>query len=72
MIKDYMVIWYWGMIFLVVPMVGNNIIRATGDTFTVYGPSENIELINPLLNSRSNSAAGSGSINTNDAKASTF
>ena len=33
-IHDYMSIWYWGMIFVVVPMVGNNIIRATGDTFT--------------------------------------
>ncbi len=33
LVKEYMVIWYWGMIFLVVPMVGNNIIRATGDTF---------------------------------------
>ena len=27
LIKDYMVIWYWGMIFLVIPMVGNNIIK---------------------------------------------
>ncbi len=34
LIYDYMSIWYWGMIFVVVPMVGNNIIRATGDTFT--------------------------------------
>ncbi|MCD6346558.1 MAG: MATE family efflux transporter, partial [Bacteroidales bacterium] len=33
LIRQYMVTWYWGMIFLVVPMVGNNIIRATGDTF---------------------------------------
>jgi len=33
-IYDYMSIWYWGMIFVVVPMIGNNIIRATGDTFT--------------------------------------
>lgn len=33
LVKEYMVTWYWGMIFLVVPMVGNNIIRATGDTF---------------------------------------
>ncbi|MCF7668468.1 MAG: MATE family efflux transporter [Verrucomicrobia bacterium] len=34
LIEDYMRIWYWGMIFVVIPMVGNNIIRATGDTFT--------------------------------------
>lgn len=30
-IADYMVIWYLGMPFLVVPMVGNNVIRACGD-----------------------------------------
>ncbi len=30
-IKEYMSIWYAGMIFVVVPMVGNNIIRASGD-----------------------------------------
>lgn len=31
LIADYMVIWYLGMPFLVVPMVGNNAIRACGD-----------------------------------------
>ncbi len=31
-IKQYMRIWYMGMIFVVVPMVGNNAIRARGDT----------------------------------------
>lgn len=31
LIADYMVIWYLGMPFLVVPMVGNNVIRASGD-----------------------------------------
>lgn len=30
--KSYMRIWYFGMLFLVVPMVGNAAIRATGDT----------------------------------------
>lgn len=34
LIKEYMFVWYWGMICVVVPMVGNNIIRATGDTKT--------------------------------------
>jgi putative MATE family efflux protein len=34
MIEEYMIIWYLGMIFVVVPMVGNNAIRATGDTKT--------------------------------------
>lgn len=53
LIKDYMVIWYWGMIFLVIPMVGNNIIRATGDTFTpgmimVFSATINI-ILDPLL-----------------------
>lgn len=32
-IHDYMSIWYYGVAFLVIPMVGNNILRATGDTF---------------------------------------
>ncbi len=32
MINDYMGIWYIAAIFTVVPMVGNNSIRATGDT----------------------------------------
>ena len=31
-IREYMQIWYPGMIFLVVPMVGNSAIRAAGDT----------------------------------------
>ena len=53
LIKDYMVIWYWGMIFLVIPMVGNNIIRATGDTFTpgmlmLFSAIINI-ILDPLL-----------------------
>lgn len=34
LIKQYMNIWYFGMIFVVIPMVGNNAIRATGDTKT--------------------------------------
>lgn len=32
LIRRYMTIWYIGMIFVVIPMVGNNAIRATGDT----------------------------------------
>lgn len=32
LIRKYMSVWYIGMIFVVVPMVGNNAIRATGDT----------------------------------------
>jgi putative MATE family efflux protein len=34
LVRQYMLIWYPGMIFVVVPMVGNNAIRATGDTKT--------------------------------------
>ncbi len=33
-IKSYMIIWYTGVPFVVIPMVGNNAIRATGDTKT--------------------------------------
>lgn len=33
-IKEYMTVWYWGMIMLVIPQIGNNIIRALGDTKT--------------------------------------
>ncbi|MCB9642619.1 MAG: MATE family efflux transporter [Myxococcales bacterium] len=33
-IHDYMMIWYTGIVFLVVPMVGNGAIRAAGDTRT--------------------------------------
>lgn len=32
LIHDYMFIWYLGVIFVIVPMVGNSAIRATGDT----------------------------------------
>ena len=31
LIREYMLIWYPGMVFVVVPMVGNSAIRATGD-----------------------------------------
>jgi putative MATE family efflux protein len=33
-VEQYMIIWYPGMIFYIVPIIGNNIIRATGDTIT--------------------------------------
>jgi putative MATE family efflux protein len=33
-IKDYLSIWFMGVAFLVIPMVGNNLIRSTGDTKT--------------------------------------
>lgn len=34
LIKKYMFIWYLGMPFVVIPMVGNSALRATGDTKT--------------------------------------
>jgi len=33
-VKEYMYIWFSGVIFVMIPMVGNNAIRATGDTKT--------------------------------------
>jgi putative MATE family efflux protein len=52
-ISEYMSIWYIGMLFVVVPMVGNNIIRATGDAKTpgmvmVLGAATNL-ILDPLL-----------------------
>ena len=32
LIRDYMSIWYWGMVFLVVPLIGNSALRACGNT----------------------------------------
>lgn len=32
LVKDYMVIWYSGTIFVVIPMIGNSLLRARGDT----------------------------------------
>ena len=53
LIKEYMVIWYAGIPFLVVPMVGNSIIRSTGDTKTpsiIMGVALIINIImDPLL-----------------------
>ena len=34
LVREYMLVWYVGMVCLVVPMVGNSAIRATGDTRT--------------------------------------
>ncbi|MCB2199619.1 MATE family efflux transporter [bacterium] len=34
LVREYMIPWYIGMPFLVIPMVGNSAIRATGDTRT--------------------------------------
>ena len=52
-IEEYMRIWYFGSIFVVVPMVGNNIIRSLGDTKTpamimLLSATINI-IVDPLL-----------------------
>jgi putative MATE family efflux protein len=52
-IEPYMKIWYAGSLFLVVPMVGNHAIRASGDTFSpgmimVTGSALNI-ILDPLF-----------------------
>ncbi len=31
-VTDYMSVWYWSVPFVVIPMIGNNIVRATGNT----------------------------------------
>jgi putative MATE family efflux protein len=49
LVKEYMRIWYLGMIFVVVPMVGNNAIRATGDTKTPTAIMLVAVLINVIL-----------------------
>lgn len=46
LVIDYMLIWYPGVLFLIIPMVGNNAIRATGDTKTASA----IMLMGMLLN----------------------
>ena len=52
-IQIYMRTWYAGIIFLVVPMVGNHAIRASGDTFSpgmimVFGSVANM-ILDPIL-----------------------
>ena len=49
LIKDYMKIWYFGVIFVIFPMVGNNAIRATGDTKTPAIIMMFAALINTIL-----------------------
>ena len=53
LIREYMQIWYWGMICLVVPMVGNSAIRASGNTLVpslimTVAAAANI-LLDPIL-----------------------
>ncbi len=53
LIRDYMNIWYLGMVFLVVPLIGNSAIRASGNTVVpslimTLAAAANI-LVDPLL-----------------------
>ncbi|MFA5435928.1 MAG: MATE family efflux transporter [Candidatus Neomarinimicrobiota bacterium] len=48
-VGDYMRIWYLGVPFVVFPMIGNNIVRATGDTFMPGMLMLNSAVINVLL-----------------------
>ena len=53
LVKQYMRVWYVGMIFLVVPILGNSIIRATGNTtmpaiIMLVGTGLNV-ILDPLL-----------------------
>lgn len=52
-IRDYMVVWYIGMPFVVLPMIGQNILQATGDSKTpsmviVFAVTLNV-ILDPLL-----------------------
>ena len=48
-IYDYMSVWYLGVPFVVIPMIGNNIVRATGDTFTPGMIMVAIAVVNAIL-----------------------
>lgn len=53
LIRDYMLIWYAAGLFLAMPMVGNSVLRASGDTKTpsyvmAFGGFVNV-LLDPLL-----------------------
>ncbi|GAA4871368.1 MATE family efflux transporter [Ferrimonas pelagia] len=47
--KEYMVVWYWGVGFLVLPIVGNQAIRATGNTFTPALVTGLVAVLNAIL-----------------------
>ncbi|HKL42988.1 MAG TPA: MATE family efflux transporter [Clostridia bacterium] len=52
-IKEYMYVWYFGMFFVVIPMIGNSVLRSLGDAKTagilmVISASINI-ILDPLL-----------------------
>ena len=48
-VKDYMEIYYWGGIFLVIPMIGNAVLRAGGDAKTPSVLMASTAVINAVL-----------------------
>lgn len=48
-IKEYMTVWYWGMPFVVIPMIGSNAIRAAGNTLLPSMVMMGSMLINAVL-----------------------
>jgi len=53
LIREYMVVWYAGIAFMVIPMMANDVIRATGDTvwpslIMIFGSLVNV-VLDPLL-----------------------
>lgn len=49
MIREYMVIWYFGVPFVIVPMVGSNALRAKGDMKTPAAIMLTIVIVNIIL-----------------------
>jgi len=48
-IRDYMIVWYFGVGMVALPIVGNNAIRATGDSKTSSFIMMSIAIINAIL-----------------------
>ena len=48
-IRDYMIVWYFGVGMVALPIVGNNAIRATGDSKTPSFIMMSIAIINAIL-----------------------
>lgn len=49
LIEQYMSIWYWGLVCIIVPMVNNHAIRATGDTLSPAFIMVFASLLNAIL-----------------------
>ncbi|MET2744039.1 MATE family efflux transporter, partial [Staphylococcus caprae] len=49
LIHEYMSVWFLGSVFLITPMVGNSVLRASGDTKTPSIVMGGAGLINAVL-----------------------